>query len=72
MYGNQVALTGNVSVDALSVATPQEIDEIVRNCIEVAGPGGGYMVSSSNSVPSYASPDNVVAMAQAIQKYGKY
>jgi uroporphyrinogen decarboxylase len=72
MYGKRVALIGNVSVDALSVANPEEIDEIVRQCIEVAGPGGGYMVSSSNSVPSYANPDNVVAMAQAIQKYGRY
>ncbi len=71
-YGKKVALIGNVSVDSLSVGTPDEIDEIVRHCIEVAAPGGGYMVSSSNSVPSYANPDNVVAMAKAIQKYGKY
>lgn len=70
--GDKVCIIGNVSVDRLSAGTPEEIDEIVRQCIAAAGPGGGYMVSSSNSVPSYADPDNVWAMAQAIQKYGKY
>jgi hypothetical protein len=30
------------------------------------------MISSSNSIPSYAKPENVVAMAEAIQKYGAY
>ena len=34
-------------------------------------PGGGYIVSSSNSIPSYAKPGNVLAMANAIQKYGQ-
>jgi hypothetical protein len=30
------------------------------------------MISSANSIPSYANPENVRVMAEAIQKYGKY
>ncbi len=71
-YGEDVCIIGNVSVDKLSSGTPEEIDRIVRQCIEMAGPGGGYMISSANSIPSYAQPENVRMMAQAIQKYGRY
>lgn len=71
-YGDRVCLIGNVSVDALSAAEPEEIDRIVRDCIRTGGPGGGYMISSSNSIPAYAKAENVVAMAEAIQRYGAY
>lgn len=71
-FGDQLCLIGNVSVDALSSAGPEEVEQIVRECITAAGPGGGYMVSSSNSIPSYASPENVRALAEAVQTYGRY
>lgn len=71
-YGEQICIIGNVSVDRLSSGTPEEIDQIVLESIQTAGPGGGYMVSSSNSIPSYARPENVTAMSEAIYKYGKY
>lgn len=71
-FGDQLCLIGNVSVDALSSAGPEEIEQIVRECITAAGPGGGYMVSSSNSIPSYAGPENVRALAEAVQTYGRY
>jgi len=71
-YGGRLCLIGNVSVDALSAAEPEEIDAVVRDCIAAAGPGGGYMVSSSNSIPDYARPENVQALARAVQKYGRY
>ncbi len=71
-YGERVCLIGNVSVDILSRGTPDEVREEVRRCIATAGPGGGYMISASNSIPSYARPENVVAMAEAIREYAAY
>lgn len=71
-YGNKVCVIGNVSVDTLSSGSTEDIDTIVKESIAIAGAGGGYMVTSSNSVPSYARPENVRAMADAVQKYGKY
>ncbi len=70
--GKQVCIVGNVSVDTLSTGTPAEVREAVRRCIRVGAPGGGYMISSSNSIPSYASPANVRAMADAIREFGAY
>jgi hypothetical protein len=44
----------------------------VRGLIQDLGPGGGYIISSGNSLASYLKPDCVLAMSQAIQKYGQY
>jgi uroporphyrinogen decarboxylase len=71
-YGDRICIVGNVSVDTLSAGTPEEVRQTVRACIALGGPGGGYMISSSNSIPSYARPENVQAMADAIRQYGSY
>ena len=44
----------------------------VKNCIRIAGPGGGYACSTSNSVHSGVRPDLYVAMLDAIREYGVY
>jgi len=71
-YGKRVCIVGNVSVDTLSRGTPDEVRETVRQCMTVGKPGGGYMITSSNSIPPYARAENVRAMAQAIQEFGAY
>jgi len=71
-YGQNLCLVGHISVDTLSRGTPQEVDSLVRNAIYTAGPGGGYITGSSNSIASYCRPENVRAMQQAIVKYGLY
>lgn len=72
-YGDRVALVGNIDCGALlSWGTPEEVREAVRKAIAVAGPGGGYMVSSSNSIHSSVKPENLVAMARAVHEFGHY
>jgi uroporphyrinogen decarboxylase len=70
-YGKKLCLVGHINVDTLSRGTPGEVEELVRQAISIASVGGGYIAGSSNSVPYYAKPENVLAMAQAIHKYGK-
>ncbi len=71
-YGRRICLLGNINVHHLATRSPEEIDEEVKERISCIALGGGYIVSSSNSIPSYAKPENFLAMAKAIQKYGKY
>ena len=71
-YGDRVCIVGNVSVDLLGRGTPEAVRETVRQCIEVGAPGGGYMISSANSIPSYTRPENARAMADAIAEFGGY
>ena len=70
-YGNHLCLAGHINVDTLSRGTPGEVEALVQQAISIAAPGGGYIAGSSNSIPYYAQPGNVLAMAEAIRKYGK-
>ncbi|MGQ9730925.1 MAG: uroporphyrinogen decarboxylase family protein [Candidatus Zipacnadales bacterium] len=73
IYGDKVALIGNIDCGRLlSWGTPQEVKQAVKQAIAVAGPGGGYMVSSSNSIHSSVKPENLLAMAEAVREYGHY
>lgn len=71
-YGSRVCIIGNVDVDLLANGAPDQIEEIVRNLIRDVAPGGSYMLSSGNSIPSYAKVENVFAMGRALGKYGSY
>jgi len=71
-YGQRVTLVGNISMTDLVHKTPGEIDAQVRERIETIGVGGGYIISSSNSLTDDMKPENVLAMRDAIAKYGTY
>ncbi len=72
-YGHRVAIKGNVDCAYLLVDGPMEgVVESVKNCIRIAGPGGGYACSTSNSVHSGVKPELYVAMLDAIREYGVY
>jgi hypothetical protein len=71
-YGDRICLVGNINIDTLTFGTPEKVDAEVKQRIKELAPGGGYMVSSSNSVTDYCKPENAVAMVEAIRKYGKY
>lgn len=71
-YGDKLCLLGNVNLNLLGLDTPEAVDREVRSLIRDVGPGGGYMVTSGNSLAGYLKPENVIAMSEAVQKYGKY
>ena len=72
-YGDRVCLIGNIDCgELLSRGTVDDVEEAVRQCIADAAAGGGYMISSSNSIHSSVKPENFVAMVRAGQKYGQY
>jgi len=72
-YGNRVSIAGNIDLDyTLTLGTTDEVDAEVRQRVETVGPGGGYMVTSANSLTDYCKIENVLAMAEAVKKYGKY
>ena len=72
-YGSRVCLIGNIDLDyTLTRGTPDEVEREVRERIEVAGAGGGYIMSSANSLTDYCKAENVRAMAKALQQFGTY
>ncbi len=72
-YGNRVCLVGNVDCgELLSHGTTEQVEQTVRKCIADGAPGGGFILSSSNSIHSSVRPENYLAMVRAGQKYGAY
>ena len=65
--GRRVCLVGNVSVDVLARGTVAQTRDEVKRCMHDGG-RSGYMISSSNSIPGYARPENVTAMAEEIKQ----
>ncbi|TEU15752.1 MAG: hypothetical protein E3J25_03465 [Anaerolineales bacterium] len=71
-YGDRICVLGNLDLNILGMGTPQDVDDEVRELIRDLAPGGGYILTSGNSLAGYLLPENVVAMSRAVQKYGHY
>ena len=68
-YRDNVCLLGNIDVGLLSRGTAEEVEREVRNKIKLLAPGGGYILTSGNSIASYCKPENVLAMIKTVHKY---
>jgi uroporphyrinogen-III decarboxylase len=71
-YGNRVCVLGNVDLNLLGMGTADAVDREVRELIRDVGPGGGYIVTSGNSLAGYLLPENVMALSRAVHQYGRY
>ena len=61
VYGNTLAVIGNIDcATLLTFSTPDKVKESVRECIRVASPGGGHIISSSNTIHKGVKPENYV------------
>jgi uroporphyrinogen decarboxylase len=69
----RLGLIGNVDLRyTLTLGTPAEVEAEVKAKIEALAPGGGYCLSSANSVPDYVPFENYLAMRDAWLKHGRY
>jgi uroporphyrinogen decarboxylase len=72
-YGQRVALKGNVDcAQLMTFGTPDEVVEATKEALCKGMPGGGFILSSSNSIHSAVKPENYVAMLQTLREYGCY
>jgi uroporphyrinogen decarboxylase len=72
-YGNRVALKGNVDcAQLLTFGTPDEVIEATKRALKKGMPGGGFILSSSNSIHSSVKPENYAAMLRTVKEFGVY
>jgi uroporphyrinogen decarboxylase len=72
-YGDKFAMKGNVDcAHLLTFGTMGEVVEATKDVIGKAAPGGGFILSSSNSVHSKVKPENYLAMWNTVRTYGVY
>ena len=65
----RVAIVGNIDMKLMASGEPGQVTEQVRERIQRLAPGGGYLISSSNSITDYLQERNVRAMRDAIARY---
>ena len=72
-YGQRMALKGNVDcAQFMTFGTPDEVIEATKHALRTGMPGGGFILSSSNSIHSAVKPENYAAMMQTLREYGRY
>lgn len=69
----RMCVFGNVDcLDLLVFGQPDDVEQAVKKCIAAGSPGGGHVLSSSNSLHPGCKPENVIAMFDAVKKHGDY
>ena len=72
-YGQRIALKGNVDCGRLmTFGTPDEVVEATKAALRQGAPGGGFVLSSSNSIHSAVKPENYQALLDTWQAYRQY
>lgn len=72
-YGDRIARKGNIDCVKTLVDGPAErVKEEVVTCIRSASPGGGHIISSSNSLHAGIDPALYRVMLETIEEYGYY
>lgn len=72
-FGSRLTLCGGVDTHRiLPFGTPDEVRQEVRRVAEILGPGGGYMLASVHTIMGDVPDENILAMVDAIEEYGRY
>lgn len=72
-YGDQLTLIGNVDCSTVLVDGPVEaVRAATKKVIHSAGPGGGFLLSTSNSVHPGVRPEYYLAMLDTAREVGVY
>jgi uroporphyrinogen decarboxylase len=72
-YGKDIVLCGAIDTHSiLPSGTPQQVNDEVKRVIEILAPGGGYMVSSVHTIMDDVPAENILAMVDAVERYGHY
>ena len=68
----RLCVIGNIDVDLLTIRTSEEVIAETKEHLRRLGPGGGYVLSTSNSVTRSMKPENYKAMLDTVLTHGTY
>jgi hypothetical protein len=71
IIGKTCCISGNVPTSIMITGGPKEVKEYCRKIIEICAPGGGFILSGG-AVVDQGNPDNLRAMMEAAEEYGRY
>jgi uroporphyrinogen decarboxylase len=66
-------IKGNIDpVNTVLMGTRDDVAAAARERLRIAGPGGGYILSTACSVPPAAPPENIVVLSETADAFGRY
>lgn len=72
-YGDELTFIGNINAKTVLQEGPTEmIKEQVQECLEIAAPGGGYILASDHSIHQGIPSANAQFMFKTAKHHGKY
>jgi uroporphyrinogen decarboxylase len=72
-FGDKICIIGNIDIAyLLPFGSAEDVKKAVKNAINTAAPGGGYILSASNVITDEVKPENFLIQIRAGKKYGKY
>jgi uroporphyrinogen decarboxylase len=72
-FGNDIIFCGGIDTHrVLPSGSPEEVRQEVKRVIDVLGEGGGFMVASVHTIMNDVVPENILAMVDAVEEFGRY
>jgi hypothetical protein len=71
-WNERLTLMGGFPLPLLETGTPPEIEADVRGLCARMAPGGGFILGASGAITRAVPPENLLAMARAVQMHGRY
>jgi hypothetical protein len=72
-YGSRITLMGNVDCGKiLHLGTREDVIRSTKEVIQIASPGGGHILSSSNTIHSSVPLENFLQMLETARRFGNY
>ena len=72
LYGDRICLMGNFNCLVLARGTVEDARQEALRCLHEGMEGGGYVMVTADEVPADAKLDNLKAMVDTVEKYGRY
>ena len=72
ILGDRVCIKGNVPSSLLCTGTPEQVKEATRQVIEKLAPCGGLIIQDGNNIAPGSPVENINAMMEAAEEYGRH
>lgn len=72
-FGHKLSLMGNLhTTEVMLRGTPEDVEREALKCIEVAAPGGGFILSTGDQCSRDTPDENIFKLVEVCKKYGRY
>ena len=72
ILGDHACLAGNVPAAMMCAGSPSDVEEYCKKLIQVCGKNGGFILAPSTGGYGEMKLENVKAMIDSVEKYGRY